>query len=82
MLKSCFSDTLILPVLLSFYSFHQNSKLKIHKWGSVFNFGSIPQVLGCFLIGPNLNEASETLKPLGTVAELATKSYFWLYLLY
>ena len=50
--------------------------MKIHIWGSVFFSGRVPQVLGCFLIGPKLDAVSETLKRLGTLPELATESYF------
>ena len=36
----------------------------------------MPQVLGSFLIGPKLDAASETLKCLGTLPELATENIF------
>ena len=78
--KSCFPDNILLPVLpSSFIFFIKNSIVKIHKCGSVFNSGRVPQVLGYFLIGSKFDKAPEALKPLGIVPAFATVSYFWLF---
>ena len=63
-----------------FYTFLQKSIVKIHNWDFVFNSGGVPQVLGHFLNGPNLDEASESLNCPDFMPEMATLSHFLLFI--